>query len=191
MSRYINSYNFIDKIIARFRSAELKKNFLIKDKNILDFGCGSNFKKLKKNYKSCNSLTLVDRYGESFSSEDVTYINYSDDLEILDAKTKKNYDIIVLSAVIEHLDRPEDVLNILKNKLRTGGSIFLTAPGKRSKFILELMAFKLGIINADLVKEHKRYYDRDEYVLLSEKTNLKIFKFYYFEFGFNTACVLK
>ncbi len=190
MSKYINSYNFLDKIIATLRSAELKKNFSIENKNILDFGCGSNFKKLKKIYSSCNSITLVDRYFEDFSEENLSYINYKDNLETLNTNTKDNYDIIILAAVIEHLEKPENVLNILKEKLSKNGFIFLTAPGKKSKFILEFLAYKLGLINRDLVKEHKRYYDQKEYELLSKKTNLTIKKFYFFEFGLNTVCIL-
>ena len=53
------------------------------------------------------------------------------------------------------------------------------------------MAYKLKIINAELVREHKRYYDMDEYTKLSTLTNMKILKFYFFEFGLNTVCLLK
>ena len=41
------------------------------------------------------------------------------------------------------------------------------------------MAFKLGFINPDLVREHKRYYDQNEYEILSGKIDLKIEKFYF------------
>ena len=94
-------------------------------------------------------------------------------------------------AVVEHLDHPENILNMLKNKLTTDGFILLTAPGKKSKWILEFMAYRLKIINAELVREHKRYYDLDEYNKLSALINMKIIKFYFFEFGLNTVCLLK
>ena len=111
MSKYINSYNFLDKIIATMRSVELKKNFSIENKNILDFGCGSNFKKLKKIYSSCNSITLVDRYFEDFSEENLSYINYKDNLETLNTKTK---DVKALMASLK-LEN-EKVLFILSEK---------------------------------------------------------------------------
>ena len=53
------------------------------------------------------------------------------------------------------------------------------------------MAFRLKIINAELVREHKRYYDLDEYKKLSTLTNMRILKFYFFELGLNTVCLLK
>ena len=188
---YINSYNPLDKIIASFRSKELKKNFSLAEKKILDFGCGSNFKQIKKVYEKCGEITLVDRLTKDFKDGKFIFINYENDVNILKNDIKeKYYDIIVLSAVIEHLDYPEDILNILKFKLNENGVFFLTAPGKKSKPILEFLAYKLGFINADLVREHKRYYDQKEYEILSEKTNLKIKKFYFFQFGLNTVCIL-
>tara|TARA_B100001250_G_scaffold414055_1_gene450432 strand:+ start:1186 stop:1758 length:573 start_codon:yes stop_codon:yes gene_type:complete len=189
---HINSYNLLDKLIAHLRSRELKKNFSIVDKKILDFGCGSNFNKLKKIYKDCKEATLVDRVSEDFIEGKISFINYQNDITNLDQKIKNDtYDVIILSAVIEHLDSPEDILNILKYKLNQNGFFFLTAPGKKSQAILEFLAYKLGLINADLVREHKRYYDKNEYEILSKKTNLIIKKFYFFEFGLNTACILK
>jgi len=189
---HINSFNLLDKLIAYLRSRELKKNFSVNNKKVLDFGCGSNFKQLKKIYKNCESTTLVDVVSDDFIENNVTFVNYKNDFNILNEKIKNNfYDFIVLSAVIEHLDKPEDILNILKNKLNKNGLFFLTAPGKKSKPILEFLAYKIGIINADLVREHKRYYDKNEYEILSKKTDLSIKKFYFFEFGLNTACILK
>ena len=63
--------------------------------------------------------------------------------------------------------------------------------GKKSKVILEFLAFKLGVINADLVREHKRYYDKNEYDILSKKTDSIIKKFYFFQLGLNTVCILR
>ena len=69
--------------------------------------------------------------------------------------------------------------------------IFITAPGKKSQWILEFIAYKLKLINAELVREHKRYYDELEYEKLSKLADTKIIKFYYFEFGLNTVCLMK
>ena len=69
--------------------------------------------------------------------------------------------------------------------------LFITAPGKKSQWILEFLAYKLKLINEELTREHKRYYDKFEYEKLSKLTSMKIIKFYYFEFGLNTACLMK
>ena len=191
---YNNRYNILDKIIAKFRSKEITKNFNLKNKKILDFGCGSNFFELKKRYSNCSKVTLIDKLGEPFKDGNTEFLNYKDLNELNDLDKKiinKDYDLIFLLAVIEHLDEPENVIKILKKKISDNGTIFITAPGKKSKWILEFLAFKLKLINADLVREHKRYYDKLEYEKLSKLTDTKIIKFYYFELGLNTVCLIK
>ena len=189
---YTNKYNILDQIISNFRSREIRKNFDLKNKKILDFGCGPNFKDLEKRYSLCSKVTLIDKIGEPFNNDKIEFINFNNDLEYLDNKIIfKDYDFIFLLAIIEHLEKPEDVIKILKKKLSDNGLLFITAPGKKSKRILELLAYKLKLINEELVREHKRYYDEFEYEKLSKLSNTKIIKFYYFEFGLNTVCLMK
>ena len=189
---YTNKYSIIDKIIAKFRSREITKNFNLEGKKILDFGCGPNFTELKNTYSTCSKVTLMDKLGEPFKHENTEFINFNNDLHDLDQKiTNKDYDFIFLLAVIEHIEKPENILKILKKKISDDGILFITAPGKKSQWILEFLAFKLKIINEELLKEHKRYYDESEYEKLSKLAGTKIIKFYYFEFGLNTVCLMK
>tara|TARA_X000000368_G_scaffold415949_1_gene408784 strand:- start:370 stop:945 length:576 start_codon:yes stop_codon:yes gene_type:complete len=189
---YTNKYNILDQIISNFRSREIRKNFDLKNKKILDFGCGPNFKDLEKRYSSCSKVTLIDKIGEPFNNDKIEFINFNNDLEYLDNKIIfEDYDFIFLLAIIEHLEKPEDVIKILKKKISDNGVLFITAPGKKSKWILEFLAYKLKLINAELIREHKRYYDKFEYEKLSKLSDTKIIKFYYFEFGLNTVCLMK
>ena len=71
------------------------------------------------------------------------------------------------------------------------GIIFLTAPSLASKPVLEFLGYKLNIINSDLVREHKRYYDLEEYKKLSKLIKMDIKKFYFFQLGLNTVCILR
>ena len=190
--KYNNSFNSLDKLIAKLRQREMKKNISLKNKNILDFGCGSNFKKLISVYKDCQSITAIDRTGSDFKIKNFYFYNYQDDLNILEKKImRQKFDVVILGAVIEHLDKPELVLNILKKRLSDDGIIFLTAPSLASKPVLEFLGYKLNIINADLVKEHKRYYDLDEYKKLSKLIKMDIKKFYFFQLRLNTVCILR
>ena len=176
---YTNKYNILDQIISNFRSREIRKNFDLKNKKILDFGCGPNFKDLEKRYSSCSKVTLIDKIGEPFNNDKIEFINFNNDLEYLDNKIIfEDYDFIFLLAIIEHLEKPEDVIKILKKKISDNGVLFITAPGKKSKWILEFLAYKLKLINAELIREHKRYYDKFEYEKLSKLSNTKIIKFY-------------
>jgi len=189
---YNNRYNILDKIIAKFRSREITKNFNLEGKKILDFGCGPSLNELKNRYSTCSKVTLVDKLGEPFKDGNTEFLNYNNNLNDLDKKiADKNYDLIFLLAVVEHFDEPENIIKILKKKISESGIIFITAPGKKSQWILEFAAYKLKIINAELIREHKRYYDKLEYEKLSKLSDTKIIKFYYFEFGLNTVCLMK
>lgn len=188
----LNKYNILDQLIAYLRNKELLKKNRLNNKKILDFGCGSNFYEIRKRYKSCSKVVLIDRLGEDFINENVKFFNYDDNFDILKEKlVDEKFDIIILAAVIEHLDKPCEIINLLKNYLDSNGYFLLTAPSRYSKWILEFMAYKLNIINADLVREHKRYYDKKEYQKLSKLTNLKLQEFHFFEFGLNTFAILK
>lgn len=187
-----NKYNFIDKLIAHYRHRELIKKDRLKNKKILDFGSGSNFKNFKIKYKSCKQAFLIDCYGKSFKSGKIEFLNYNNNYRLLEQNLKgEKFDIIILSAVIEHLTHPERIINLLKKYLDKNGYFLLTAPSKNSKWILEIMAYKLRIINKNLIIEHKKYYNKKEYKNLSKLTNLCLKKFYFFQFGMNTLAILK
>tara|TARA_E500000178_G_C16985387_1_gene737931 strand:- start:715 stop:1290 length:576 start_codon:yes stop_codon:yes gene_type:complete len=187
-----NTYNILDQFIAYLRDREVQKNNNFKDMSILDFGCGSNFQSIKKKYKKAKDVFLVDIHSKSFNDGKFTFINYQNNFEFLSKKlNSKKFDIIIMSAIIEHVDFPEKLINFLKKYLTDDGYFFLTAPSVYSKPVLEFMGFKLGIINSDLLNEHKRYYNKKEYDDLSQKTNLNLEKFYFFELKMNTAAILK
>lgn len=187
-----NTYNILDRFISYLRDREVQKNNNFKNMSILDFGCGSNFQSIKKKYKKAKEVFLVDIYSKSFSDGKFSFINYQNNFEFLSKKlNSKKFDIIIMSAIIEHVDYPEKIINYLKKYLANDGYFFLTAPSVYSKPILEFLGFKLGIINSDLLSEHQRYYNKKEYDDLSKKTNLNLEKFYFFELKMNTAAILK
>ena len=189
---FANKYNILDKFIAFLRNYSVLNNQKIEGKEILDFGCGSNFDEIFNKYKKASKVFLVDIYGEDFEKDNITYINYNFNFKKIEKKIKdQKFKLIFLLAVIEHLDNPEDIISSLKKYLDKDGIICLTAPSIYSKPILEFMAYKLGIINRKLVEEHKRYYNKNEYIKLSQKTNCKIIKFKYFMLGMNTLAFFK
>jgi len=65
-------------------------------------------------------------------------------------------------AVLEHLDRPELHLGEVFRILRPGGLLIMTTPTPRSKPVLELLAFRLHLIDAAEIRDHKHYYSEGE-----------------------------
>jgi len=190
--KFCNSYNILDKIVAFIRNYQLLKDKRLNGKSIIDFGCGSDFQTISKRYSRTFKAVLIDLYGDDFTKNNIKFINYNNNLNKIDIELKnEKFDIIILAAVIEHLDNPEVIIKYLKKFLNENGYFLLTAPSIYSKPILEFMAFKLNLINADLVKEHKKYYNKDEYIKLAKKTESNLINFKYFLLGMNTIAILK
>ena len=190
--KFLNSYNILDKLISFIRNYELLKNKRIIGKKIIDFGCGSNFQNITKKYSRASRAVLIDLYGDDFIKNNIKFINYNKDLNKIDIELKnEKFDIIILAAVIEHLDNPAVIIKFLKKFLNKNGYFLLTAPSIYSKPILEFMAFKLHLINEDLVREHKRYYNKDQYINLAKETESNLINFKFFLLGMNTIAILK
>lgn len=190
--KFLNSYNILDKLISFIRNYELLKNKRIIGKKIIDFGCGSNFQNITKKYSKASRAVLIDLYGDDFIKNNIKFINYNNDLNKIDIELKnEKFDIIILAAVIEHLDNPAVIIKFLKKFLNKSGYFLLTAPSIYSKPILEFMAFKLHLINEDLVREHKRYYNKDQYINLAKETESNLISFKFFLLGMNTIAILK
>jgi 2-polyprenyl-3-methyl-5-hydroxy-6-metoxy-1,4-benzoquinol methylase len=190
--KFFNSYNILDKLISFIRNYELLKNKRIIGKKIIDFGCGSNFQNITKKYSKASRAVLIDLYGDDFIKNNIKFINYNKDLNKIDIELKnEKFDIIILAAVIEHLDNPAVIIKFLKKFLNKSGYFLLTAPSIYSKPILEFMAFKLHLINEDLVREHKRYYNKDQYINLAKETESNLINFKFFLLGMNTIAILK
>jgi len=190
--KFLNTYNILDKLISFIRNYELLKNKRIIGKKIIDFGCGSNFQNITKKYSKASRAVLIDLYGDDFIKNNIKFINYNKDLNKIDIELKnEKFDIIILAAVIEHLDNPAVIIKFLKKFLNKSGYFLLTAPSIYSKPILEFMAFKLHLINEDLVREHKRYYNKDQYINLAKETESNLINFKFFLLGMNTMAILK
>ncbi len=83
-----------------------------------------------------------------------------------DYDTEKQYDIIEMGFILEHVDDPGFILNKFKKFLKPGGTIFIGVPNARS--LHRLIGFEAGLLD-DLYKlseydirfGHKRFFDID------------------------------
>lgn len=100
--------------------------------------------------------------------------------------------LVVCFAVLEHVNNPRALIRESVRILKKGGIAIFTTPSKKSKNILEFLAFRLGLLSSREIKEHKRYYDKTDLEKLT-KPYLKKVTFYhrYFEFGLNNLVVLR
>jgi 2-polyprenyl-3-methyl-5-hydroxy-6-metoxy-1,4-benzoquinol methylase len=156
--QYYKSIKYHDDIILKKKKIGLVKTFkgnikapilnddkrrviqhvnLLKNKKILDFGCGwGGF--LKKTIKA-KSLTGIELRKEciSYIKENIKKIQISDNLNNL----KDKYDIITMFHVLEHIPHQIKILKALKKKLTKNGKIIIEVPSA-SDFLLKLNEFK-------------------------------------------------
>lgn len=103
---------------------------------------------------------------------------------------QNKYDIIIMSAILEHLDNPKDVLKELKHFLTMNGIIIITTPLPKSKQILNVGS-KLKIFSSEAFHEHKSYFSTESLICLVGKAGLEIIHYEIFEFHFNQLIVVK
>ena len=131
---------------------------LLKNKNILDFGCGwGSFLSNIKNYKSLNGVELRKECINHIKNKNKK-INISNDINYF----KKKFDIITMFHVLEHIPYQIDTLKILKSKLRKKGKIIIEIPHAEDFLILQ-----------DELKEFKKFTFWSEHLILHTYESLK------------------
>lgn len=102
-------------------------------------------------------------------------------------------DIVVMMAVLEHLNNPDNAVKESFRVLKEGGCFLLTTPSIRAKRILEFLAFKLKVINKGDILEHKKYFNPEEIINIFVNSGFKKenIKWKYFELGFNVLVIAR
>ena len=112
----------------------------LKNKDILDFGCGwGGFLRNIKNYKSLSGVELR-KECINFIKNNIKKIDVSDNINSFD----KKFDIITMFHVLEHIPYQIETLKVLKSKLKNKGKIIIEVPHAEDFLILqeELKEFK-------------------------------------------------
>ena len=166
---------------------EEKKNI-----TLIDFGCGQD--------------TLYYTYLSEEFPKGISKVSYIGIDPLIKSRTKKNHrivksqfekikltekaDVIVMLAVIEHVDDPSHLLLNALRLLKPNGIILATTPSPFSKPILEFFSSILGIISKREIDEHKRYPTRESLLAMIPKKYRACTSHEYFEFGLNNFIVI-
>ena len=117
---------------------QLAQKYLANDLlKILDVGAGSHSASITKKWLPKCHYTGIDIPG-SYDNDETDFKAMDEfiemDLTKLDFKKipENNYDMIVMSHVIEHLHNGDQVISGLLSKLKNGGIIYLEFPSERS-----------------------------------------------------------
>jgi SAM-dependent methyltransferase len=163
--------NYIYQESINYIKSELNKKHIV-----LDLGCASGniTKKISPFVKKIVGIDfnqiLIEEAKKNNSNYNIEYI-VSDIFDYL-KKIKKNFDILILSHVLEHLDNPYDFLNKIKNKFK---KIYIEIPDNDSDQINHMRhQLKIDICYNDV--DHISEFTRDTFEDLIKKNKLKIIK---------------
>jgi len=109
----------------------LRRFTFLEGKNVLDFGCGEGgtSRTLARLGAKVIAVDIKTEVEPAFQNSDVKFINAQN--EALYLKSRE-YDIIILQDVLEHVQNPEKLINQAKDALRTSGLVYISTPNRFS-----------------------------------------------------------
>jgi len=144
----------LERFLAQQRCKRVRP--YVHGKRVLDFGCGVNAWNAISIQNICLSVDGVDR--SLHQSGRIHHINLYQDLDEIQAV---KYDVIMALAVFEHI-KPLQLRSLLESLHRFSHDntiIIGTVPSRRSRRVLEVLSYKLKLIDRSQIEDHKVYYD--------------------------------
>ena len=156
-----------------------------KNCNLLDIGCGWNAKFL------CD-ISLYISYGTGIDFKAPPQSALPPNIKTISSPLFKelpfesnSFDVVTMMAVLEHLEYPTELLAETRRVLKPGGIFLGTVPSNAAKPVLEFMAFRLGIVNPDEIRDHKRYYNCSSLTVCLQQAGFQNIQHRYFQLGMN------
>ena len=183
-------FNALDMLLSHWRSRIIRRNIHLGDR-VLDFGCGHQALFLQSVQDVIQHGIGMDYDAEpSHPAKNIEIQNFhfKDRFEFSD----ESFDQIAILAVIEHipLDQVSVLLNEFRRILKVGGNVLVTTPTPASKPVLEFMAFKLRIISAPEIADHKHYYSKADMHALGVNHGFTCNAYKTFQLGLNSFTAL-
>lgn len=145
---------------------------------ILDVGCGDHSStKTKKYFPKCKYYGLDKSKDHNNISEDFEIMEKFYEIDLNNINLLKNipnnyFDCIILSHIIEHIKKGEDIVLGLVDKLKAGGVMYLEFPSPRSLYLPRMS----GTLNFYDDPTHIRLYTLDELCNLLSKKRFSIYR---------------
>jgi SAM-dependent methyltransferase len=101
----------------------------------------------------------------------------------------RQFDHVLLLAVLEHLRQPLAVLRQAAEVLAPDGTVILTTPHPRARWVHGLGA-RWGLFSRDADAEHERFLGRAELYHLAGRAGLNVIHYRTFQLGLNQLAIL-
>ena len=179
LKRSVSSLKFKDKNILSKNLDDDHRRFiqfkrLIKNKSILDFGCGKGgFIKMCQNIsKQSYALEVNDDYVKELKKDLTIKKNLKD-------FNKTKFDIITIFHVLEHLPNQIEVIKSLLKKLKTNGKLIIEVPSAHD-FLFKVKGLN-SFKNFTMWSEHLILHTSESLKKFCENAGAKKIKIKYFQ----------
>jgi len=178
-------------MILRFRKV---KPYLYNCHTLLEVGCGYKAKLLSwvQQYYKIEKLVGMDLAVDTKLRNPTMNLLSGNANEPIPIETN-SVDIIVSMALLEHLQNPAGFLSEVYRILKKGGTLILTTPSPKAKPVLELLAYKLHLVEEEEIRDHVDYYklDKLKQMLVDAGFEQQKVQVSSFTFGFNNFAYCK
>jgi len=171
--------NLILKIKRRFAPTKFRILALLRKERfgMLDVGCGNESPYYFKKYYPEIIYDGIDKeLSYNISNKSIKLINefYPLNLEKNDLNVIKNdnYEFIILSHIIEHLDNGYELIEELSKKVKKNGYIYIEYPSERSKNFPSMK----GTLNFYDDPTHKKFYNIEKILEILIRNKFQIIK---------------
>lgn len=176
---------FLDKLFRTVRFRYVIKE-IFPGVVVCDLGCGRDLFFLKKIENLIQGGFGIDKdIDDNLVDTKIKIIKT--DIEKGIPLPSESIEVVTMMALLEHLTSPEKVLKEIYRLLKRGGKLILTAPTPLARPLLEILAFRLKLIDEQAIRDHKKYYWADDGRKLLEQVgfNRKNITQRYLVFGSN------
>ena len=178
-------FNALDLFICRWRS-RIVRRFIRPGATVMDFGCGHQalfLRSVQEQITRGIGLDYDAAPSRPAANIEIQQFHFKERFEFAD----RTFDQITILAVVEHI--PLDQVGLLfrefRRILKDDGRVLLTTPTPASKPLLEFLAFKLKIISAPEIADHKHYYSAADLHTLATQQGFVCSVYETFQFGLN------
>jgi ubiquinone/menaquinone biosynthesis C-methylase UbiE len=155
---------------------------------VLDIGCGADATFLKTISSQVEEGHGIDFKVSTNSPSNIhlKQVHLSDSLPFED----NSFDYVTMLAVLEHIEHDIDILKEVKRVLKPQGKLILTVPSIWAQPVLEFLAFKLKIVSASEIEDHKRYYTFELlHKSIIDNAGFTAMSHSYFQLKMNNFCI--
>lgn len=155
----------LDDLIFRLRARRTLQLFPATAIDVADLGSGHEYRLLRHLYRRglirkgiAVDVSLEQAPWPGAASIRLLEADLGEPLDVPDGSV----DVVLSLAVLEHMARPQVHLREAHRILRSPGILMLTSPSRASQPLLEFLAFRLHVIDADEIRDHRHYFNQKD-----------------------------